>query len=311
DAPGRECCALDGTVPVDGRVAVVGTRWVVLAHGAQQRTDRPLVELDQGQQRVLHRVPPPRSRCRAASRSRASSAWSASPAPGSARTTTRLPGGSWSTRSRIRWRSLRFTLLRTTAPPTALLTTKPARVGGALSPGACGSVATLRRCTTRCWRPARRPRRTAIAKSSRRLSRISAVSTTSATARDQGDRRARPLLRRDARIARPARVRIRSRKPWVFARRRLLGWKVRLLTRGLQKRSGSAGCRPGCHRAPTSSSRYARVHRRPITLCDLCPSEAGGSSHRQPDLVTVRAAAPFGQTTARRKTLVHSLGTTT
>jgi hypothetical protein len=28
-------------------------------------------------------------------------------------------------------------------------------------------------------------------------------------------------------------VRIRSRKPWVFARRRLLGWKVRLLTRGL------------------------------------------------------------------------------
>jgi hypothetical protein len=42
------------------------------------------------------------------------------------------------------------------------------------------------------------------------------------------------LLRRDARIARPARVRIRSRKPWVFARRRLFGWKVRLLTRGLQ-----------------------------------------------------------------------------
>jgi hypothetical protein len=51
----------------------------------------------------------------------------------------------------------------------------------------------------------------------------------------QADRRARPLLRRDARIARPARVRIRSRKPWVFARRRLFGWKVRLLTRGLQK----------------------------------------------------------------------------
>jgi hypothetical protein len=31
-------------------------------------------------------------------------------------------------------------------------------------------------------------------------------------------------------MARPARVRIRSRKPWVFARRRLFGWKVRLLT---------------------------------------------------------------------------------
>jgi hypothetical protein len=44
---------------------------------------------------------------------------------------------------------------------------------------------------------------------------------------------------------------------------------------------------------------------------DLCPSEAGGSSHRQLDLVTVRAAAPFGQTGGRRETLVHSLGTTT
>src|SRR3954451_3342685 len=32
-------------------------------------------------------------------------------------------------------------------------------------------------------------------------------------------------------IARPARVRIRSRKPWVLDRRRLFGWNVRLLTR--------------------------------------------------------------------------------
>src|SRR5919108_4580358 len=154
DAPGRECRSLDRTVPVDGRVAVVRARRVVLAHRPEQRTDGPLVQLDQSQQRVLHRAPPPSSRCSAASRSRASCAWSASPAPGSARTTTRLPGGNRSTRSRIRWRSLRFTLLRTTAPPTALLTTKPARVGGALSPGACGSVAPLRRWTTRCWRPA-------------------------------------------------------------------------------------------------------------------------------------------------------------
>ena len=79
--------------------------------------------------------------------------------------------------------------------------------------------------------------------------------------RGQADRRARPLPRRDARIARPARVRIRSRKPWVLARRRLFGWKVRLLTRGLQKKSCGGGTSPGCHRAPTSSSQYARVHR--------------------------------------------------
>jgi len=42
--------------------------------------------------------------------------------------------------------------------------------------------------------------------------------------------RARPLRRRAARIARPARVRMRSRNPCVFARWRLFGWNVRLLT---------------------------------------------------------------------------------
>src|SRR3954452_16478749 len=50
---------------------------------------------------------------------------------------------------------------------------------------------------------------------------------------DQADSRARPLRRRPARMARPARVRIRSRNPWVFARRRLFGWNVRLLTEEL------------------------------------------------------------------------------
>ena len=39
--------------------------------------------------------------------------------------------------------------------------------------------------------------------------------------------RARPLARRADRMLRPARVLMRSRKPWVLARRRLLGWKVR------------------------------------------------------------------------------------
>lgn len=42
--------------------------------------------------------------------------------------------------------------------------------------------------------------------------------------------RARPLRRRAARMARPARVRMRSLNPCVFARRRLFGWNVRLLT---------------------------------------------------------------------------------
>ncbi len=53
-------------------------------------------------------------------------------------------------------------------------------------------------------------------------------------------RRLRPLRRRPARIARPARVRMRRRKPCVLLRLRLFGWNVRLLTRntpGLESRS--------------------------------------------------------------------------
>ena len=47
--------------------------------------------------------------------------------------------------------------------------------------------------------------------------------------RPQAARRLRPLRRREDRIERPARVRIRRRKPWVLCRRRLFGWNVRLL----------------------------------------------------------------------------------
>jgi len=41
---------------------------------------------------------------------------------------------------------------------------------------------------------------------------------------------ARPLRRREERMDRPARVRIRRRNPCFLLRRRLFGWKVRLLT---------------------------------------------------------------------------------
>jgi len=49
-------------------------------------------------------------------------------------------------------------------------------------------------------------------------------------ARPQTARLLRPLRRRADRIARPARVRIRRRKPCTLWRRRLFGWYVRLLT---------------------------------------------------------------------------------
>ncbi len=44
---------------------------------------------------------------------------------------------------------------------------------------------------------------------------------------DQADSRVRPLSRRALMIDRPARVRIRARKPCLRARRRVLGWNVR------------------------------------------------------------------------------------
>lgn len=93
----------------------------------------------------------------------------------------------------------------------------------------------------------------------------------------QADRARRPLRRRDARIARPARVLMRWRKPCVLARLRLFGWKVCLLTshsidrRQTQLTCGSteAGCRPDPSRSrfvrpPTPASREnreVRTHR--------------------------------------------------
>ena len=62
----------------------------------------------------------------------------------------------------------------------------------------------------------------------------------------QPARRPRPRRRRAEMIARPARVRMRRRKPWVRLRRRLLGWKVRLLTRVLP----SSCCYPDQMRPP-------------------------------------------------------------
>jgi hypothetical protein len=66
----------------------------------------------------------------------------------------------------------------------------------------------------------------------------SAHSRAGAGPRHQTASFSRPLRRRAARTARPARVLIRSRKPCTFARRRLFGWNVRLLT-GTPGRSGN------------------------------------------------------------------------
>ena len=132
-------------------------------------------------------------------------------------------------------------------PPTARLTTKPTRAGSSW-PGRQS------RWPETSGRPARRPPRT-VRENSERLRIRAAAGSIGVTAHWPGPHsgrpgagqtltRARPLRRRAARIARPARVRMRSRNPCVFARRRLFGWNVRLLT-GTPGRQGKVGAATG------------------------------------------------------------------
>jgi hypothetical protein len=103
-----------------------------------------------------------------------------------------------------------------------LETTKPTRGG---SPA---RASVWLAWTTMSREPERTPpdALSAAAKSALVRSRCPAGSTTG----PQAESSERPLRRRADRMARPARVRMRRRKPCVFARRRLFGWKVRLLT---------------------------------------------------------------------------------
>src|SRR5581483_947313 len=68
----------------------------------------------------------------------------------------------------------------------------------------------------------------------------------------QAESRWRPFNRRALMIARPARVDIRWRKPWFFARLRLFGWKVRF-TAPTGYMTGRGG-RPGAPRNPAAES---------------------------------------------------------
>jgi hypothetical protein len=93
---------------------------------------------------------------------------------------------------------------------------------------------------------------------------LSAVAHPGLGRKDQALSFSRPLCRRAARTARPARVRMRRRKPCVFARRRLFGWNVRLLTGAPGKRSRLwARVTTACgsripHRLPSGTAPFAR-----------------------------------------------------
>ncbi len=182
-----------------------------------------------------------------------------------------------------------------TAFPTVLLTMSPTRAGS--------EQASLDLTwSTRVEREARRPRRTAAVKSALRRMRWAAGST------GQAARRARPLRRRAERIERPARVRIRSRKPWVLARRRLLGWNVRLDTRGSE---GWLGGKAGA--APAGQVRKSEVTQQQDTPAAPYGTTSGRGSvkpGRPPDGSSAVAAKlpsvsnlPLGVGETRRRTL--------
>jgi len=108
------------------------------------------------------------------SRSATRSAWRAPAAAGWARTTSRQPPGSEAIRLRISSRSRRFTRLRTTAEPTARLTTKPTFGPASVGTGPTGKSSAPE--TTEP--PARRPERSVRRNSSGFLIRVCCGSTT-------------------------------------------------------------------------------------------------------------------------------------
>jgi len=165
DTPDSQPCAAQCSVYGDRLKSVRAARGVETTAWTEDGADERPVEPDRDDQhpsgearrplRLLRHLCPSiedsrrlSKRSSARSSSAASCSCRANAAGGLARITSRLPLGSRSSRSRIRCRSRRLTLLRTTAPPTARLTTKP--TSGVPSPETV-------RCTTRVGRPARFP----------------------------------------------------------------------------------------------------------------------------------------------------------
>ena len=208
------------------------------------------------------------------------------------------PGTRRSRRSRARWRRRRLTRLRVTAGPTALETTKPTR----------GPAGTDSMQCRRGRRPEVDDHQLTAAASAAAYDLTKMFRRGQAVAggehawlllrpQPQAARRLRPLRRRLDRIERPARVRMRRRKPWVLCRRRLFGWNVRLLNvftplEGL----GTTVWSPGRRRARTPSPVEVNWHRSPMNDPEVRLSWTCGTGRRRcTDLPTVRGARGQGQ----------------
>ena len=120
------------------------------------------------------------------------------------------------------FRAKRF---RVTALPTDLLIIKPALAGSLDS-------LLIYKYPTKLVDEYRSPLFVARAKSPLSVSRAVLASTGIFFGDPYAERWTRPLARRAAKTARPARVAMRARKPCFLARRRVLGWKVRFVMWG-------------------------------------------------------------------------------
>jgi len=220
DTPSCQQAASERTVGPHGLLRVVGTRRVEAALPAEPRRKDQAVEADQAHEPGTSRgseQPHPstpaghrRSTCARESNSSTSDTNSCERAPAIvalATSATSLPPSTRGASSRHAARRIRRARLRRTAPPTR----RPAT--NATDPGP-GATNTITRSPWNAWPEARtRP-------------------TSWRLVGSYADSRVRPFARRRARIARPARVRMRMRKPCRLWRRRLFGWKVRLVIVG-------------------------------------------------------------------------------
>jgi hypothetical protein len=164
---------------------------MVPADLAVERADQQPVGAQESDQQVLHRAlagdaagrrSARPSRPRAASTSAPSWSYDDPADAGSARTTSTAARGRERIRDRRRCRSRRFTRLRVTALPTALLTTKPT-CGTECSTGPSSFAVSVSRCRTTVRVPARRPLRAAVVNRLEEVSRCGRSSTGSARRR--------------------------------------------------------------------------------------------------------------------------------
>jgi len=186
----------------------------------------------------------------------------------------------------MRWRSRRRTTLRVTAPPTDRATTKPTRLGSRFRPPEAppsppsppSPPGCAQRWTTMDGRPARRPRRTAVAKSRRRLSRFPAGSTARSVRRRAGC------------------------DPWTGGQRRSPGRPACACAAGSRVSSRDDGCsaeRCACSRQALRVSGGSSGPR-PVRRRSGQATPAG----QRLDRLTVRGPASSGQTGVDKRALV-------